>query len=137
VFLGVRPVEVLRDAGGLEEEVARVFELVAQKRKIAFVLTAILTLAGCTGTADRLLMVKGDVQTAVGAADDCIVRFVGAPGKVLYEERMTKTGQAGFTNPPALGQFFVDVVCGQRTARHGPYLFERDHKIDLGKVTPR
>src|SRR5688572_22753267 len=103
----------------------------------ALILAAFSVLAGCVGTADQLLMVKGDVQLEGVRVEDCVMRVVNGQERVLYEDRMTKTGQAGFPNPPPSGQFFVDVICGSRTARNGPYLFERDYKIDLGKVTPR
>jgi hypothetical protein len=88
------------------------------------------------GTADRLLTVRANVTTTTPSKEQCFVRLIDRQGKVLQQDQFAKGGQAGFVNTPGSGQFFVDIACGSgRTKRYGPYLFEKDHTIDLGEAT--
>ena len=89
------------------------------------------------GTADRLLLVKVElVRPGGGAVDHCSVRFLDSNGVVLQEDNLTKSGSAGFLNPPQRGQFFVVMNCpGANTViRKGPFSFEKDHVVELGKI---
>jgi hypothetical protein len=98
----------------------------------------LLCITGCVGTADRILLVKGEVARSSGVPEQqCSVQFTDPIGNVLHQDQMTASGRAGFLNPPRYGQFFILVHCSQSsvTYRKGPYFFERDYVVDLGKIT--
>jgi len=94
----------------------------------------LICLGGCFGTADRLLTVRADKAPNSTSAEPCVMRLVDQQGRPLAREQVVEQGKAAYVNPPSSGQFFVDVSCGRSVKRYGPYLFEKDHQIELGDL---
>jgi hypothetical protein len=99
-----------------------------------------LAVAGCVGIADRLLTIKGEISAASEVIPTkCLARLIGENGQVLKEDSISAKSGAGFLNPPRRGKFFIEIGCDvtKVVERKGPYYFETDFEIDLGRIVLR